>query len=193
MHNGSLIEGQGFVQATKAGDLILGCHNYVELMREIHPYDFGPRAMFRVMVEHFVNDRLTDPAPLRRFFMTMTEENAGRACRGQASATYEECGARWKRINPATYGNVERKRMIENEKDEVTDKVVDKVLARMGKKDGKQHKKTKKARGGPWCKYFNKGHCPNEQQTNGCMGPNRVAYEHSCDARLQGIVARFLE
>ena len=87
-------------------------------------------------------------------------------------------------MNPATYGNAERKRLLEQEKEDVVDKVAEEVIARMGNKQPKKAKKSK----GPFCKFYNKGDCPNAPLPygNGCEGPNKVKYEHSCDARVQG-------
>ena len=146
--------------------------------------------MYRVMMEHYVKDEITTSKPFRNFFMTMTEENAGRACRGQPSATYEECESRWNRVNPV----FQRKRKADREKDDRTrdeteDRIADKVLSRIGKSDrSAPPKKHKKQRKGPFCKYYNKGPCPNMKTNdgNGCIGPNKVSYEHSCDVPVAG-------
>ena len=147
--------------------------------------------MYRVMMEHYVNYEIMSSKPFRNFFMTITKENAGRACRGQPSATYEECEARWNRVNPG----IQRKRKAEKgkeerKKDEEAEKrIADKVVARIGRVDSHKPnpaKKQKKARKGPFCKFYNKGPCPNVQSTLGCIGPNRVEYEHSCDVNLGG-------
>ena len=172
-------------------DLVMACLNYSELMREIHPYDYGPRALFRVVMEHVSKDKVKSPGPIRKFFMTVTEENASRACRGRPSLTYEECDARWSRINPATYGtdlntdenaNTSKKRQHEVLFDRHTAKaLVDAVASQVR---GKSAKKAKKSNSGPWCRYYNKGECPNAQTTVGCKGPDKTAYIHACDARI---------
>ena len=41
LDDGFFVQGKNYVEADEPGELLLGCLNYVELMREIHPYDIG--------------------------------------------------------------------------------------------------------------------------------------------------------
>ena len=186
-----------YKETKQVGDLVLACLNYMELMREIHPYDYGPRAIFRVVMEHYAKDKVKSPGPIHKFFMTITEENASRACRGRPSLTYEECDARWARINPVTYGtdldddnnnsSRSKKRQHEVHIDENSAKVIAAAFANhiaAPKANRAQTAKKPRKSSGLWCKYFNKGPCPNAPTAQGCIGPDKIAYIHSCSVKV---------
>ena len=117
--------------------------------------------------------------------------------------TYEECDARWGRINPATYGTDldinentnsfggSRKRQPDVNMDQDTIRaiaVIANQFANSGPDKGKvkANKRQKRAhsQGGPWCKHFNHREYPNEKTDMGCVGPDKVHYVHSCSVRV---------
>ena len=196
------IEGLKYEESNEWKDLLVGAFNYYELMREIHPYDFGPRAMFRVLLEHCLYSETKTPESLKKFFVSITEANASRACTGKPSLTYKECLVQWNRVNPNfPKGSAEaaaeaKKRKDDAAKDAEAKAMAEAVVAHlpnilgqarpmppMRRGQDKPNKKSRKSSGGPWCKFFNKGTCPNTKSGQGCIGPNGVEYIHSCDVR----------
>ena len=74
--------------------LLQAACNYVELKRELHQNEVGARALFRVLLEKFVEISCT-PELIKDFFANIVDENAGRAVRSENSLTYQECYARY--------------------------------------------------------------------------------------------------
>lgn len=194
LNHGEMIEGQGYSEITKTGDALLSAYNYLDLMREFHPTDIGPRSLFRTVLTNYVENRITSPGPIRRFFMSVTEENAGRACRTEPSLNYDEASSRWSGVNQATYGipdNRKRAREGEEEGQAQMAAVLSNLTRTLGslaknKSPSPASKKAKKVvSGGPYCKHFNTvAGCPNVQSTQGCIGPDRTPYVHSCNLKV---------
>ena len=89
-----MVEGEHFFPCTKKHQLIMAAHNYLELKRELFQHDIGPRALYRVLLEKYLDLTVT-PELMRDFFANITDENCGRAIRMEGALTYQECNARW--------------------------------------------------------------------------------------------------
>ena len=140
-------------------------------------------------------EHISSAGPIKRFFMTCVEDNAGRACRSEPPLTYDECLLKWSTVNRAKYGVSEeasRKRSHEEsydlkEKDDFTSAVKGFTQALANFSKGKtQEPSPKKNKKKLFCKFYNKpGGCPNTQSGKGCIGPDRTFYFHTCDMRVQ--------
>ena len=138
-------------------------------------------------------DNITSPGPILRFFMTVVEENAGRASRSEPSLTYDECCIRWSICNRATYGisvgvDAPKKRNREETQEMAAMTSAVKTLTRtigsISKGGSTGNIKTKKKKGG-FCKWFNKeGGCNNAQSTDGCVGQDGTNYIHACNVKM---------
>ena len=61
-------EGLGYVIINKVEEAMLVAHNFVQIWRFLHPMDYGPQAMFRVLLERVHKDRISSTEPIRRYF-----------------------------------------------------------------------------------------------------------------------------
>ena len=78
---------------------------------EVPPsHDPGPQALFSVVLEKFLLDREVSAGLIRRFFMQVTEENAGRAIRNEAPLDYRECASTWNHMRTYSYPDRNNKR-----------------------------------------------------------------------------------
>ena len=94
--NGEMTEGENFVPITRTIDCTIAAYNYVVVMRYLHPQDMGPEAMFRVLLDKVLfSAMLISPDLIKQFFLSVVDENCGRAVRTEPPMSHQECLARW--------------------------------------------------------------------------------------------------
>ena len=91
---GDLIPGENVIMCETVHGLMMAALNYVELIREHHPYEYGPRAIYRVIAARCCDTGVSAKL-IRQFFSDCVEENAGRACRSLPSLDHSQCESKW--------------------------------------------------------------------------------------------------
>ena len=173
-------EGDGFVELVETSDAVLAVSNYVDVMRFLHPLDYGPQALFKVVLERFVIDD-SQAEDIKKFFAACIEENAGRAVRGELPMSYNDCKTQWK--------------MMPENKNEDRDGLSPAQFDRLKKQLFSEFKKNK-SNGGPphkkqrlpYCGKFNlpKG-CPYKKTEEGCRSPDNFLARHACNVKVNGV------
>ena len=78
LQGGNLVEGKECKDLQNIGDGILSLHSWMELMRNLHPLDFGPVALFCLMLEKFTSGQIRTVGQITRMFVTVLGDNASR-------------------------------------------------------------------------------------------------------------------
>ena len=78
LQGGALIEGKECKDLKNVADGMLSLHSWMELMKHLHPMDFGPSALFRLMLEKYVSGQIKTVGQILRMFITVQSDNASR-------------------------------------------------------------------------------------------------------------------
>ena len=191
LSGGEMIEGKDYKEVKSAGDAVMAVYNFSQLWRYIHPGDIFPQAMFRVVLEHFLEGSVTSVGPVLRFFVTVLHENANRACRKELPLTYEENCAKWDLVNRQTYPALQgqRENITPNMSSAIKGLTSALNVFKKGEKRGSpgqavgSNKRTKRIF---YCNTYNTvGGCRNVQSTKGCVGKDGSVYKHGCSVKVQ--------
>ena len=178
--HGDMIIGDNVIKVSDNKALEIAALNYMELMREHHPFDFDPRAIYRVIVAKS-GDAGVNHEIIKQFFLETVEENAGRACRGVPSLNYSECLSKWMSMaGPALVKALCNKTPIKN-----TKSFSGRGIKNPRAPGGPPLPNSKKARY-PFCNQFNEETgCSNKKiGVDCCQAPNGRKYTHSCKVQV---------
>ena len=79
-----LLAGENLIECDDKHELLQAACNFLELKRELHQNEVGARALFRVLLDKFIEVTCT-PELMKDFFSAIVDENAGRAVRSDRS------------------------------------------------------------------------------------------------------------
>ena len=212
MEEDGVTVGENVLPCNEKHDLLIAALNFMELRREFHGNEVGPRALFRVLLDKLLDASCT-VTMMKSFFANITDENAGRAVRGEGSLTYQECCARWITLSQSNQHlkaeEEERKKREKSEKGReryssryVTQDVLDRALVQVGR--GGNHTDNVRARSSsgqgrgagapppkskryPFCGPFNEASgCKNRRISDDkCQSTDLKIWKHSCKVKLQ--------
>jgi len=104
-------EKQDWVQPTEIKHLQEAVLNYVSVLRQLWPYDYGGLVIWRVLIEEKWGEAAGSEDKARtqlvsRFFDDIVKENSGRAVRDQPPLEHEEARRKWTRILEDQFPNL---------------------------------------------------------------------------------------
>ena len=147
------------MELMRGHEAMMAVSNYVDIMRFLHPMDPGPQALFKVVLEKYWSENASADR-IRRYFATVCDENAGRACRDEAPLSFNDCKVHW------------------NNTEEVTRDKEKNPSKPRERSSGPTDRKRKKL---PFCGKFNTAEgCPFKKtpMEDGCINPNGYKYKH---------------
>ena len=178
-NSGQLLTTKEWKELNSVNEAIQSSHNYMEIMRSIHPLDSGPRILHKVMFEKFVAGG-TDAKQLEEFFNSVTWELANRAAKSQLPYRHAELLLKWDQSFRGSFKSQASMKSAGNLEKQIVDTV---------KRTIKQlHDKsiTKKPRvAHNWCKKFNTmAGCSNPESDSGCEDSDGKILKHGCNATM---------
>ena len=87
------------------GDALIAADNYDILMSWVHPLDFGPKALVRVIKEKIAENKVKKYDSIVEFFESAVLDNACRIARREIPMTHSECLTKWDQTVGHSLGN----------------------------------------------------------------------------------------
>ena len=161
-------------------------HNYCILARNFHPLDVSQQALFRVVLEMYLNGCPT-VQNIIQLFEKFVHENLVRAHKREVPLSYNEILDLWNTyIVPSVISRSAFEDMIDAKLKRLPSekKVNNKREAPYSGNTGKRQKR------GPFCPNWNKSvappFCSNQQAVDGCHDANGNYHNHACSKKLSG-------
>ena len=89
------------------GEALIAADNYDILMSWVHPLDFGPKAIVRVIKEKIADNKVKKVTDIVDFFEGSVLDNACRIARREIPMTHTECIIKWDQTVGPSMGNEE--------------------------------------------------------------------------------------
>ena len=192
---GTFVEGESFDNFKNIGECVLSFNNYAYLSKWIHPMDYGPYAIFHLILEKYVNGLIPSVKTLLGFFKVVQSDNANRALRQQLPLTYEELLPKWEQSagSNSSGGFAELlasyQKLLNEFKDFKAKHGLGQASDSQGPSQGAKgsaNKKRKMSGNAGYCMKFNTPEgCNNQASGAGCTF-NGKEYRHGCKFMVNG-------
>ena len=166
-------------------EAVRALHNYCILARNFHPLDTSQQALFRVVLEMYLNGRPTVQNVVS-LFEKFIHENAVRAHKKEVPLSYKEILDLW---NTYIVPSVISRSTFEDMIDEKLKKLPSegKGVKRGASNVSNMGKKLRRVNYCPdWNKSENQPFCTNQQAGDGCHDAAGNFFVHACSKKLKG-------